>query len=323
MAGLKELRTRLESAHSTQQLTSAMKMVSVSKLRKAQARSVKVRGMCLRLLEVYRSIAGEGEDTEKNLLLHQGYAKEEKALLIVIASDKGMCGSFNSNVCKGAEAYIKENYTHIPNRNIQVLAVGNRASSYFSSRPYPLFKDCPALPIDGLDYVKAAKVMRQIVTQYNKGKLHRVDIVYCKPVNAATQIVQSRTVLPVDGILELGDSLLMEEHRSQIPAVTVEHARRARRYASHFDAQTEVLPDLQGVIDAMLPYISILYFYFAVCQSTVAEHGARMTAMSKASDNAETLIKELNLKYNKMRQSAITNELLEIVSGANALNDNE
>lgn len=320
MAGLKELRTRLESAHSTQQLTSAMKMVSVSKLRKAQAKSVKVRGMCLRLLEVYRSIAGESENTERNVLLHKGYAKEERALLVVVASDKGMCGSFNSNVCRGAESYIKENLTHIARENIRILAVGNRASAYFSSKGYPLDE---TLPIDGLDYAKAAKVMRQIVAQYKQGKLHRVDIVYCKPINAATQVVQSRTILPVDGILELGDSILTEERQAQISAATIEHARRARKYALNFDSQTEVLPDLKEVIDAMLPLISVLYFYFAICQSAVAEHGARMTAMSKASDNAETLIKELNLKYNKMRQSAITNELLEIVSGANALNDNE
>ncbi|MDE6492997.1 MAG: ATP synthase F1 subunit gamma [Bacteroidales bacterium] len=323
MAGLKELRTRLESAHSTQQLTSAMKMVSVSKLRKAQVRAANVRGICLRLLEVYRSIVSDKEDAEENVLLHKGYAKEEKVLLIVIASDKGMCGSFNTNICKGAEAYIKEHYTHVAQKDIRILAVGNRAVSYFSSRPYPLFKDRPGLPIEGLDYAKAAGVMKEVVAEFKAGGLHRVDIVYCKPINAATQIVRSRTILPVDGVLELGDSLLKIESRTKTSVAIIDNVHRARKYASNFDSQTEVLPDLPAVIGMMLPLIPVLYFYFTLCQSAVAEHGARMTAMSKASDNAEALIKELNLKYNKMRQSAITNELLEIVSGANALNDNE
>ncbi|MDE5574411.1 MAG: ATP synthase F1 subunit gamma [Bacteroidales bacterium] len=319
MAGLKELRIRLESARSTQQLTSAMKMVSVSKLRKAQLKTAHVRALCFRLLEIYRNVAENASPNEQNSLLHQGYASVNRVLVIVLASDKGMCGSFNSNVCKEAEQYIKRTYGHLPAQDIEVLPLGNRAVAYFAGKGHAL-SDIPGISPTDADYAQVSVFMQKILEKYRQGIFHRVDLVCEKPINAATQIVRTRKVLPIDHILESGTRLLDDERNKAASAAAIEDAYSAAvGVGAFFSDKVEILPDAQTVINSMLPMVSVLYFYLALCQSLVAEHGARMTAMSKASENAEALIKELNLRYNKLRQSAITNELLEIVSGANAL----
>ncbi|MCM1531354.1 MAG: ATP synthase F1 subunit gamma [Bacteroides sp.] len=318
MAGLKELRTRLESARSTQQLTSAMKMVSVSKLRKAQQKTAHVRALCFRLLELYRNVADSADCTEHNCLLQQGHGKVSRALVIVLASDKGMCGSFNSNVCKEAEQYIQRTYGHLPPQDVEVLPVGNRAVAYFAGKDH-VISEIPGFSPTDAEYGDVAAFMRQVSEQYHQGVFHRVDLVCEKPVNAATQVVKARQVLPIDYILDAGVRLLDEERRKAASAAALEDASSAVDFGLHFSNKVDILPDARMVIDTMLPMVSVLYFYLVLCQSLVAEHGARMTAMSKASENADALIKELNLKYNKLRQSAITNELLEIVSGANAL----
>lgn len=319
MAGLKELRIRLESARSTQQLTSAMKMVSVSKLRKAQVKTATMRAICFRLLEIYRNVADRAETNDHNSLLRQGHAKTERVLVLVLASDKGMCGSFNSNVCKEAESYIRKNYGHLSKQDVHVLPIGSRAVAYFSGKDYALETDIPGFSPTDADYEKVAAFMRQVVERYRRGVFHRVDLVCEKPINAATQIVRARKVLPIDYILDAGVRLLDDERRKATSAAAIEDAHSAANFGAFFADKVEILPDPETVIDTLLPMVSVLYFYLALCQSLVAEHGARMTAMSKASENAEVLIKELNLRYNKLRQSAITNELLEIVSGANAL----
>ena len=318
MAGLKELRIRLESARSTQQLTSAMKMVSVSKLRKAQLKTAHVRALCFRLLEIYRNVAETASSNDQNSLLRQGYATVNRVLVLVLASDKGMCGSFNSNVCKEAEQYIRRTYGHLSAQDIEVQPLGSRAVAVFAGKGHVL-SDIPGISPTEADYRQVSVFMRQILDKYRQGVFHRVDLVCEKPINAATQIVRARQVLPIDYILDAGTRLLEDERRKAASAAAVEEAHSAVGFGSFFSDKVEILPDSQTVIDAMLPMVSVLYFYLALCQSLVAEHGARMTAMSKASENAEALIKELNLRYNKLRQSAITNELLEIVSGANAL----
>ncbi len=318
MAGLKELRIRLESARSTQQLTSAMKMVSVSKLRKAQQKTAHVRALCFRLLEIYRNVEESAASNEQNSLLRQGYASVNRVLVLVLASDKGMCGSFNSNVCKEAEQYIKRIYGHLPAQDIEVLPLGNRAVAYFAGKGYVL-SDIPGISPTEAEYAQVSAFMRNILEKYRQGVFHRVDLVCEKSINAATQIVRARQLLPIDYILDAGTRLLEDERSKAVSAAAVEDVLSAMGVGAFFSDKVEILPDPQTVIDSMLPMVSVLYLYLALCQSLVAEHGARMTAMSKASENAETLIKELNLRYNKLRQSAITNELLEIVSGANAL----
>ena len=318
MAGLKELRIRLESARSTQQLTSAMKMVSVSKLRKAQAKAAHVRALCFRLFEIYRNVAENNVPAGSNSLLHHGYDKVNRVLVIVLASDKGMCGSFNSNVCKETEQYIGRTYAHLPASDIEVLPIGNRAVVYFSGKKYKI-GDIPGFSPTEADHTQVAAFMQRVMDKYSQGVYQRVDVVCEKPINAATQVVRARKLLPIGEILEAGSRLFDDERPNAASAAVLDDVTSAADFGSLFADKVEILPDAHTLIDTMVPMVAVQYFYLTLCLSLVAEHGARMTAMSQASDNADALIKELNLRYNKLRQSAITNELLEIVSGANAL----
>lgn len=319
MSGLKEIRNRLDSAKSTQQLTNAMKMVSVSKLRKAQLRTVKAREMSFRLMEIYREISREVKDDQTSLM-HYGYSDLKSVMVVVIASDKGMCGTFNTQVCKTAEAHIQEKYGHLHPQDIWLVAIGNKASEYFKKKTYRLFSSELVTNPGAASYSEAGKFMQAVVNDFRKGVFQKVEVVFSRPVNAATQEVRVRTVLPVHDILLAGDRVMAEYQSRQGSAAAGKMAMKAKARAANFQ-YVEILPDRETVIEAMLPKIATLYLYLSLCLSATAEHGARMTAMSKASDNADVLLKALSLRYNKLRQSSITNELLEIVSGANALND--
>lgn len=323
MSGLKEIRDRLASARSTQQLTNAMKMVSVSKLRKAQNRATRAREMTFRVMEIYKEISrgmsGAMLKTELVSRMH-GCTEPGKVVVIVIASDKGMCGTFNVQVCKKAEAHIKEKYSHLDPDDISVITIGAKAADYFKNKPYRHFFS-KMIPNPGSAvYEEASRFMNLILNDFRKDTFQRVELIYSRPVNAATQSIKVRTILPVNEILKAGDRILEEYKSNQGSAAAGHLAMQAKVKAAGFQ-DVEILPDRQTVVEALLPKIATLYFYLSLSLSAVAEHGARMTAMSQASDNADTLIKTLNLRYNKLRQSSITNELMEIVSGANALSD--
>ena len=319
MAGLKELRTRLETAKSTQQLTAAMKMVSVSKLRKAQDRASRIREMCFRLMDVYRETTKGNEEYVQSHLLHKGYGNPSRVLVVVLSSDKGMCGTFNSAVCKAAEEHIRDSYGGMPLSDVGVCCIGGKAGSYFSDRGYAHFLSRDCVPASEMDYGHLSAWMEEVLEAYSSGRIHQVDVVSCRPVNAATQEIRVQKLLPVSGVLERGGRALEDYLRRGESAAWIDHVRKARQRAAFFrPGQMYVLPGEEAVLESMLPKVAVLYLYFSLCQSFVAEHGARMTAMSQATDNAEELIKDLNLKYNKLRQSGITNELIEIVSGATA-----
>jgi len=319
MAGLKELRTRLDSAKSTQQLTSAMKMVSVSKLRKAQNRTARVREMCFRLMAIYRTMTQENDAYLQSHLLHKGYERPSRVLIIVVASDKGMCGTFNTSVCRAAEDYIRENYSDFSLSDIGVFSIGNKAGQYFASKQYARMLSESCAPAGEMDYAHLEPWMEEILRAYEHGRIQKVEVVYCRPVNAATHVVKVQEILPVAGILKIGEAAIEEFRKQGESSASIGDVEVARHRAVFFKAgMVEALPGLESVLESMLPKVASLYLYLSLCQSAVAEHGARMTAMSQATDNAEELIKELNLRYNKLRQSGITNELIEIVSGATA-----
>ncbi len=316
---MKELRTRLETAKSTQQLTSAMKMVSVSKLRKAQGRTARVREMCFRLMSIYREMSQGDEAGIKHFLLHQGYGKVEKVLVVVIGSDKGMCGTFNTMVCRAAEEHIRQDYASLSRSDIMLCCIGNKVAQYFASKGYATFPGLGNLSAGDLDYSRLAAWMPALIQAFQSGRIQKADVVYCRPVNAATQQVRVQGLLPVSGIMKLDEETIEEIRKHGESSASVFSVQAARRRASYFrPGMVEVMPGKEAVLEAMLPKVALLYLYLAVCQSATAEHGARMTAMSQATDNAEELIKELNLRCNKLRQSGITNELIEIVSGATA-----
>lgn len=317
MAGLKEIRMRLESAKSTRQLTSAMKMVSVSKLRKAQNRQAWVRETCFRFMEIFRNVSRH-TDLSENLLFEARSAPVSKVLVIVVASEKGLCGSFNTNVCRAAEDHIRKNYAHLPVSDVHVLGIGNKAIRYFESYAGPVHSSSVIPSPSNAVYADASRLMAKVIGSFKAGSIHQVDVVYCRPVNAATQEVHIMTLLPVSNLLSSGDAVIRERELRSGSVAAARNVEMAQMNASFYH-QADILPDKGSVVESMLPSVSALFFYYALCQSATAEHGARMTAMSKASDNADALIKSLNLSYNKLRQTSITNELLEIVSGSNAL----
>ena len=321
MAGLKELRLRLESAKSTQQLTSAMKMVSVSKLRKAQTRLAQVRETCFRYMEIFNHVARSGAeppDFSGNPLMEPARKGVSKVLVIAIASEKGLCGSFNLNVCRAAEEHIRQHYGHLPAEDVHVLGIGAKAVRHFKPLAYPV-RDCPEIPVpSNAAYEETSALMEKILAAYGRGEFHQADVVYCRPVNAAMQVTHAMTVLPVKDLLSSADTVIEERLHYAGSVAAAANAETAKEAAS-FYVQSDFLPSREAILETMLPSIAVLFLHYALCQSAMAEHGARMTAMGTATDNADELIKNLNLAYNKLRQSSITNELIEIVSGANAL----
>lgn len=313
---MKELRIRLESAKSTQQLTSAMKMVSVSKLRKAQTRQAWVRETCFRFMEIFRNVSRH-VDLSGNMLFAARSEDVAKVLVIVIASEKGLCGSFNINVCRAAEEHIRKNYAHLPVSDVHVLGVGAKAVRYFSSYAGPVHSSTSIPSPANAVYGDVSKLMAKVIGYFKAGDINQVDVVYCRPINAATQEIHTMTILPVADLLSSGDTVIKEKEIRSGSVAAARNVEEARMNASFYQ-QADILPDEKAVVESMLPSVSVLFLYYALCQSATAEHGARMTAMSKASDNADALIKSLNLSYNKLRQTSITNELLEIVGGSSA-----
>ena len=291
MANLKEIRNRIVSVSSTQQITSAMKMVSAAKLRRAQDAVTQMRPYANKLKEILENLSVSLDSSEGT------YSKQneiKKVLLVVITSNRGLCGGFNANVIKAANRLIREEYN---GKKVNVLCIGKKGADYFrktdmmyipSEMPKPLNE-----LFDQLTFANVAPVGEKIMELFVKGEFDRIDLVYNQFKNAAVQITTHEQYLPV-----------------QPPKATVKTAS--------VDYIFE--PNKQYIVEDLIPRSLKTQLFKALLDSLAAEHGARMTAMHKATDNAGALIKELKLTYNKARQAAITNEILEIVGGAEALN---
>lgn len=291
MANLKEIRNRIASVSSTQQITSAMKMVSAAKLRKAQQAIQQMRPYAeqLRVILSYLSDAIKDEEDDP-----YGVEREiGKVLVVLITSNRGLCGSFNSNVIKGSLQHLKEQYPALlKNKNVDFHAIGKRGADYLRKNHYQLTEDDSGL-FDDLNFEKVMPVAEKIMTEYVDHKYDLVLMVYNEFKNAAVQILSLEQFLPVVHPES-------EEESSYVADYIFE-------------------PSKEYIIKELIPRSLKIQFYKALLDSNAAEHGARMTAMHKATDNASELIKDLRLTYNKARQATITNEILEIVSGAEAL----
>jgi len=295
MPSLKEVRNRITSVNSTQQITSAMKMVSASKLKRAQDT---VMQMC--------PFADKLKEILDNLILSVGaqgsvYAAErpaEKVLVIVITSNRGLCGGFNAYVIKAANLLIREKYAEQAKKgNLTVLCVGKKGNDAFRKTQYKI--DAHNELWDGLTYNKASHVAEDVLKKFADGELDRVEVVYNRFKNAATQILTTEQLLPFSAI---ADSHKPIANSSGKPDYIFE-------------------PNEEKILEEIIPYALKVRFYRALLDSNAAEHGARMTAMHKATDNAKDLLKSLRLSYNKARQASITKEILEIVGGAEAINN--
>lgn len=292
MPGLKEVRNRIASVNTTKQVTSAMKMVSAAKLRKAQGAILKLRPYANKLNELIGNLS-QSADLEFEI----PYLKArpvKKVLLVVITSNRGLCGAFNSNVFKKTNHHIAANYqSFLAGKQLDVITIGKKATEYFSKRKFNVIKNYDHL-FDALTYDKTTLIAEELMKYYESGAYDSIDLVYNQFKNAVTQITTVEPYLPI-----------------------VKTDAETGKKASQTDYIYE--PDKDTIITGLVPKSLKIQVYKAILDSWASEHGARMSAMQKATDNADDLLKSLRLSYNKARQASITREIIEIVSGVNAL----
>ena len=291
MAGLKEVRTRIASVLSTKQITSAMKMVSASKLRRAQNAIVQLRPYATKLNELLQNLSDSIDNTEEVIYFKE--KKINKVLLVLVSSNRGMCGAFNSNVIKAANRLISAEYSEVKRKNnLDIICIGKKVSDFYLKRKFNVISTHNEI-FDGLTYAKTSEIAETVMSSFVDGKYDKVVIIYNRFKNAAVQIITDEQFLPIK------------------PIVLLETKKKTVEYL--------IEPDKKELVREIVPKSLKIQFYKCIIDSFASEHGARMTAMHKATDNASELIRDLNLQYNKARQANITDEILEIVSGANAL----
>ena len=285
MANLKEIRLRITSVGSTMQITSAMKMVSAAKLKRAQDAIIQMRPYANKLTELLKNLSASLDSSDGGVYTQEREIKN--VLLVTVTSNRGLCGGFNAYIMKKAKALINEDYA---NANVSILSIGKKSSEHFTKNGFNVASTHDALFGD-LTFDNVAKVAEGIMEQFVEGDYDKVVLVYNQFKNAATQIIMTENFLPVQAA----------DNESE---VVVDYI---------FE------PNKQEIVEQLIPKSLKTQLFKAVLDSHAAEHGARMTAMHKATDNASELKKDLTLTYNKARQAAITNEILEIVGGAEAL----
>jgi F-type H+-transporting ATPase subunit gamma len=293
MASLKEVRGRITSVKSTQQITRAMKMVAAAKLRRAQDATERMRPYAEKLNGILTNLTASTDGTVESRFQRET-DEIKNVLIVVVTSDKGLCGAFNSNVHKKAIALIKKKYqAQNEAGNLEILGIGKRGAEFFQRKNYQVNHDYRDLFLK-LSFEKVSEAADYAMEGFVSGKFDAVEIVYNEFKNVATQNVVAEPFLPI---------VEKEEEEKEVSQTT--------------DYIFE--PSQEEIIRFLIPKSLKIQFYKAVLESNASEHGARMTAMDKATENAGDLLKDLKLVYNRTRQAAITTEILEIVSGAEAL----
>ena len=305
MANLKEVRTRIESVNSTKQITSAMKMVAASKLRKAQTSIMALRPYADKFSEILERIMSSCQQPKAN-----GQQPTANSLLIIpLSSNKGLCGTFNANVIRETINLIKDEYQDIfDNGKVDILCVGSKVEEALRFKKYPVVGNENIL-LDDITYDNAAAFAERLMKDFDDKKYDKIVFVYNQFKNAATQVLVTEQFLPVI---------------SQQPTANGQQpTANGQQPATNSQQPTDYIfmPNKEDIFNEMLPKSLKLQVYKILLDSYASEQGARMISMTQATDNATELLKELNISYNKARQSAITNELVEIISGANALNN--
>lgn len=290
MANLKEIRGRIVTVNSTRQITSAMKMVSAAKLKRAQDAVVQLRPYANKLQEILSNLSASLDAAENK------YAQErdiKNVLVVAITSNRGLCGGFNNNVIKATNRLLKE---YEGKANMAVLSIGKKASEFFKHTTHNIKgSDFPKHLNDLYDHLtfeEVSKVAQNIMNHYTDKSIDKVFLVYNQFKNAAVQEIQVEQFLPI-----------------------VPPASTGKKSNTEYIFE----PAKAEIVEQLIPKSLKLQLFKALLDSFASEHGARMTAMHKATDNASELLKSLKLTYNKARQAAITNEILEIVGGAEAL----
>jgi F-type H+-transporting ATPase subunit gamma len=296
MANLKEIRVRIASVQSTQKITSAMKLVSAAKLRRAQNAISTLRLYSNKLNAILQNLS---------LNISEDYPlfaqrEPENVALIAITSNRGLCGAFNANIIKATDRLIKEKYaTQHQNGKLKLICFGKKATEQLQKNYNIAYANESLLDVPNFDEIAA--IVSDLITDFNLKKIDKIEIVYNRFVNPATQKVTVEGFLPV---------MNMEKGRKG-------EKEKGEKAKEGFDFILE--PSPSELVNVLIPKILKTQLYKTILDSIAAEHGARMTSMAKATDNASEILKELKLKYNNARQAVITNELNEIESGAEAL----
>ncbi|MCU0460068.1 MAG: ATP synthase F1 subunit gamma [Bacteroidales bacterium] len=294
MANLKAIRVRLSSVKSTRQITSAMKMVAAAKLRRAQDAIVQLRPYADKLNEIQKGLSAALRDTEIENIYAERKKGNGRVLLIVITSNKGLCGAFNANVIRETRRIMSEKYReHSRRGDLAVITIGKKAYDTLRKLKCNIVADHSDL-YSGLTFDRVSSLADRLMQLYITGEYDTIEMVYNQFRNAAVQKLTDEVFLPV--------SMAAPESRAVVTADYIYE------------------PDQVAIVSELIPKTLRTKLYRALLDSFAAEHGARMTAMHQATDNATELIRDLTLQYNKARQASITNQLLEVVSGAEALN---
>lgn len=292
MANLKEVRNRIASVTSTQQITKAMKMVSAAKLKRATSAIVQLRPYANKMRNILANLSASMDGS------NSPYTQERdpnKVLIIAISSNRGLAGAFNMNVIKTTNNLISEKYSEQYRKgNVHIVAIGKKVQDFYEKRKFTVIGNNNELFSD-LTFENTSKITEEIMAGFAKGDYDKVELVYNQFRNAAVQILTAEQLLPVPKADNLAQS------------------------SSQIDYVLE--PSQEEIVEQLIPKSIKTQVYKAVLDSHASEHGARMTAMDKATENAGDLLKALKLSYNQARQAAITTELTEIVSGAAALSN--
>jgi F-type H+-transporting ATPase subunit gamma len=292
MANLKEVRIRIASVQSTQQITKAMKMVSAAKLKRATNAIIQLRPYATKLKEILANLSASLEGSSSPFIQVR---EPNKVLVVVVSSNRGLAGAFNMNVIKATNNLIAEKYSEqLKNGNVKIIAIGKKSQDFYEKRNYNTIGNNNEL-YSALTFENVTKITESIMDGFIKGEFDEVQVVYNRFKNAAVQIVTTEQLLPLTKVVD---------------------AEAGK--TSNVDYILE--PSKVEIVKQLIPKSIKIQLYKAILDSHASEHGARMTSMDKATENAGDLLKALKLSYNQARQAAITTELTEIVSGAAALN---
>jgi F-type H+-transporting ATPase subunit gamma len=293
MPNLKEIRVRIASVQSTEKITSAMKLVSAAKLRRAQNAIFNLKPYSNKLNDMLYNLSDSIEVSEEYPLFAQ--RNPENVALIAITSNRGLCGAFNSNIIKEIHRLVNEEYAHsFRNEKLKLITIGKKAAEQLQKN-YKISYANESL-IETPHFEEAAKLATDLIHDFANKKIDKIVIVYNRFVNPATQKITVENFLPI---------------------VNMEKGRKGEKEKGDLNFIFE--PSEEELMEELIPKILKIQLYKTILDSIAADHGARMTAMAKATDNATEILKELKLKYNNARQAVITNELNEIESGAEAL----
>lgn len=296
MANLKEVRIRIASVTSTQQITKAMKMVSAAKLKRATNAIVQLRPYANKLREILADVSASVEGSNSPYTVDR---EPNKVLIIVVSSNRGLAGAFNANAIKTTNNLVAGKYAdQLRKGDVSIITVGKKGYDFYAKKPaYNIIANHSDL-FGALNFENTSKITEFVMEQFKEGNFDRVEVVYNQFRNAAVQILTSEQILP---LLPAEDTLSTKEKTAEVDYI--------------------IEPSKEKIIEELIPKAIKIQLYKAILDSHASEHGARMTAMDKATDNAGDLLKALKLSYNQARQAAITTELTEIVSGAAALSN--